>query len=200
MLLETKFIRKLVAILMILAITMAIVGCGEKQSAIGDKDRIAEERAAQRISTLNQFAISNSSVPLNEEIYDGFSLVIEDKLLVSEDKPIAFYGDITDIARKDNNYYIVADVGYYPTIKMILDCDKTIVDQAMKSYLEGSYDNEELYEDAILMATISSVSKVDLGINPDDDPDSSGIWLETDEAVFIARGKCHNILLNVGKQ
>lgn len=175
-----------IALLLVALSLLFVIGCkSDPPPKIETKSLYSDEQTAFINSVATKYNATFVSFDDDPGLSTPFySLDLERRLMVGNQKPVAITCYLVDISRQGEKYFIAAGNSYfYPTIKYILDCPETIANLILQN---RSSDGE-----VVIIATINNVGQPLLGTSINTPKDSeSEININTSDNIFIAKGKC----------
>lgn len=156
---------------------------------------VKKEREHTRITnkikkSINELVLTYSAVKDWEKKIPTIPFTIDiQNALMSQDKPILFYGELIDIYKQNDEYFIEFDYNSSTSIKFILE----ITNKQIQSLLGG----EHYYQSYAVIAKINIIYKPKLQLGTDiseiDDHTNTEIIFE-DSDTIIAQGLCMDLL------
>jgi hypothetical protein len=156
-----------------------------------DEEKQAELKKEQTIQEL----VNKYNALDNWDKNIDYTIQLQD-LLISPDRPILFTGNVEDVFKKDNKYFISFTTDWYtmPEINFVLECnyDKILI---ILNMLENDKDSQFYYffsdyGNYAVIARIDDIKKVKLQITgyPEGEGEARLEYAPTD--TFIATGEC----------
>lgn len=137
-------------------------------------------------------AVVNWEEPLNKIEPPIFTMEVEDALLLKDSRPVLFLAGVHDVERKENNYLVrfnAEDGAFSQHIEFALDCSDEQIRKITQQQHKHGY-----WEKYAVIAEIQKVRKVVFNLEAKGGSEEPEISVDTTEDVFIANGKCIDLL------
>jgi hypothetical protein len=189
-----KAIKSAAIIFLMGLLSLTFIGCESKQEAIDPKNNLKAEKSAQIKQSINNLAVKNNAVTdwkrKFEEADKVYTFQVEDALIKDHDRPVLAIGEVVDINRLDNKFYIHfntwLDSG--PEVHFILEITQEQVTRIINQPSERYFDNYAV------VAKVISIErpKFEIGVYSESQEDYD---LTVDESdIVIAKGVCLELL------
>lgn len=169
---------------------ISLSGCENKEVSESTHPRKINYFSEEQLLFINSFAEQNNAIFIyfNEYVvHNTYSLDLENMLYVNEQRLVALPCELTDVSRKGDNYYLMAEnVGFSPKMKYVFECNKDIAEKALEL---------EDHQAFVAIASVTDVNQALLGLIIDESMNSESIIsVDLEEEVFMIRGQCSTII------
>lgn len=166
------------------------MGCSSTSVKTTSSEEKEKQRIEQQEATLKKYALDHGvtdAVVMTsfDDFANKFTFQLQSKY---QGKKIVFYSTVIDIYQEEDKYYLALEQWLEDNI-FTLECDKSIVDNLLKSNLKhDEYGSNEI----IVIANIDSIKRMNYGASANGDSESGyDLHLNSNNLTEI-RGKCMN--------
>jgi len=196
--------KKLWILVAIIVVTIILNGCDSDSS-----EEVAQEEKKHKITEevkrlCSQYdAVTNWKQHFDKKGFGEHTYTIEvkDALIRTDGRPILFYGVAHDIVRESDKYLVYWGYGWASLFRDpfldVLGCDiHFVLDCTLSQVEEIMHHSASSFDDYAVIAQISEVEKIRFELSSGESGEK--VHVETSD-VFMAKGKCLDLLLVVGE-
>jgi len=166
--------------------------CEAQVASTREQRRLTQKQQLQEavlVASKQYNAILGWEKQFQSRLSDVFSIQLEETIMPNGGNPIVLDGDLEDVARRDDKYYLYLNDWNVDSLSLlfVLECDVAVAKEIIS--------NQEYFLDMNVIAQIDSVEKAQFSIKSGINTTEGTAPVEIDSStMFIAHGRCLHLI------